>query len=289
LQRFSLRSFLTLTRVTLSLAVTFSSFAAFVDYGSLINGSCFAAMAAIFCLSTGTSMLNQVQEYKVDALMERTKRRAIPTGAITPALALGLSILLLLSGLFLFVIQHRWIPLLLGIFNILLYNGIYTTLKMKSTFALIPGALTGAIPIFMGWTAAGGAILDTEVLYLGLFMFCWQIPHFWLLMLANEKDYHFAGIPVITDNFSSRQVRRMILVWLTAASATSIMMVTRDFSHHILLAGLIVLLNITLMGITIYSLFISRKDSYRLLFILVNGFMLMVLMLLVTEKLFFNN
>ena len=285
MQLSSIRSFLTLIRVTLSLAVTFSAFAAYIIYTGKICVACIAPMTAVFFLAAGASILNQIQERKVDSLMERTKNRPIPSGKIKPAAALAVSIFFFVAGIFLFAQNKLWIPLMLGAGNVAWYNGVYTTLKMKTPFALIPGALTGAVPIFMGWSAAGGYILDPEPVFLGLFMFFWQIPHFWLLMLTHATEYKTAGIPAITDHFSSFQVKRMILLWLAAASVTSLMMVTRGFSHHLLLAGLILFLNMMLLIITIYRFFIASFHSVKLLYILVNCFLFIILLLLICESL----
>jgi heme o synthase len=284
LHTFSIRSFLTLIRVTLSLAVTFSAFAAFIAGGGKIDRICLTAMSAIFFFAAGTSVLNQIQERKIDSLMDRTKNRPIPAGELSPTEAMAISIFFILAGIVFFVTGKLWVPLYLGIANIILYNGIYSRMKMKTTFALIPGAVTGAIPIFMGWSAAGGNILEPVPLFLGLFMFFWQMPHFWLLMLAHDEEYKNAGIPKMTDSFSTFQVKRMILVWLVAASITSLFMVVRGFSHHFLMAVVILFLNILLLILTIYKFFIVKSDSFRLLFILVNCFLFIVLALLIVEK-----
>jgi len=288
LHTFSIRNFLTLIRVTLSLAVTFSAFAAFIAYKGKIGVDCIAPMTAVFFLAACASVINQIQERKIDSLMERTKNRPIPSGKIKPAAAMIISIFFFSAGIFLFALDKLWIPLILGVGNVIWYNAVYTSLKMKTTFAVIPGALVGAVPILMGWSAAGGNILDPEPLFLGLFMFFWQIPHFWLLMLTYETAYKFAGIPTMTDHFSFFQVKRMILVWLAAASVTSLMLVTWGFSHHILMAGLILFLNIMLLIITIYRFFIARSGSFKLLFIMVNCFLFIVLFLLIAERLFLS-
>ena len=191
-------------------------------------------------------------------------------------------------GFLLFAKEKLWIPLILGVGNVIWYCVVYTSFKMKTTFALLPGALSGAVPILMGWSAAGGNMLDPEPLFLGLFMFFWQVPHVWLLRLTYDTSYKTAGIPTMTDHFSLLQLKRMILVWLVAASVTSLMMVSLGFSHHLLLAGLILLLNVILLLIIIYRFFFARSESFRLMFILVNCFLFIVLILLITEKLFFQ-
>ena len=284
MQPISIHKFFILIRITLSFTVTFSAFAAYIICGGTINPICISAMAAIFLFSAGTSIINQVQEKKVDALMDRTKNRPIPSGNIKPSTALLISIIFITSGIILFVRENQWIPLYLGIANIIFYNGIYTTLKMRTTLALIPGAVTGSVPVLMGWSAAGGDILSTGALSLGLFMFCWQIPHFWLLMLDRDQEYKTAGIPAMTDHFTLNQVKRMILVWLSAASFSSLMMVAKELSHHFILGGMILFLNTILLLVMIRKLFFSNSDSFRMMFHLVNTFLFIVLVLLIAER-----
>ncbi len=66
----------------------------------------------------------------------------------------------------------------------------------------------------MGWTAAGGEITDPVALFLAFFIFMWQMPHFWLLMLKYGNDYRKAGFPVLNDLFSPRQMKSIVMVWL---------------------------------------------------------------------------
>jgi heme o synthase len=179
-----------------------------------------------------------------------------------------------------------WIPLFLGAGNIVCYNAVYTPLKMKSTFALIPGAVTGAVPVLMGWSSAGCTLLSAQPLFLGIFMFFWQVPHFWLLSLTYDEEYRKAGIPTMTMHFSYFQIKRLILVWLAAASVTSLMMVSSGFPHHPIPALIILTVNIFLFMVTVYRFFILKSGSFRILFVLVNCFLLVVLLLLIIDKLF---
>jgi protoheme IX farnesyltransferase len=66
---------------------------------------------------------------------------------------------------------------------------VYTLLKRKTPFAIIPGSLVGAIPPAVGWVAAGGYLFDPQIIIISFFFFIWQIPHFWLLLLIFDKDY----------------------------------------------------------------------------------------------------
>ena len=73
------------------------------------------------------------------------------------------------------------------------YNGIYTPLKRKTAFAVVPGSVIGAIPPMVGYVAAGGSALDPQILAFAFFMFMWQIPHFWLLIMKITNTlWHFS-------------------------------------------------------------------------------------------------
>jgi heme o synthase len=270
----------TLIRVFLSLAVTFSAFTAWVLSGLKPVGECFPAMAAVFLFAAGASVLNQFQERDIDSRMERTMSRLLPSGRITPALALVISILLMGAGSALFLFSGMIIPLLLGCMNLLCYNGIYTPLKRKTPFALIPGALTGAIPVFMGWSAAGGNLTDTRIILFGIFMFLWQIPHFWLLMLNRSEDYKAAEIPLITDNLDPVRVRRVIMVWILSASLSSLILSARGFPGHFFYGAGILALNVALLVLSLYQLIFSEKPAFRFLFLVLNAFLFLVLLLL---------
>jgi heme o synthase len=287
LPRYFFRSFLILIRINLSAAITFSAFVAWFICAQKVTAGSLVTMAAVFFLASGTSVLNQFQERKVDALMNRTKRRPIPAGDIDAGWALMISFFFILCGVFLFALRSLWIPLSLGIFNIMLYNGIYTPLKKRTTFSLIIGALTGAVPVLMGWTAAGGNILDHRALALALFIFFWQIPHFWLLMLTHSTDYKNAGIPAITDNLSLDQVKRLILIWLFASTLTSLFLILKEFVHPYLSGIPVMILNLAILIVTFFRFFLKKSESFRFLFILVNIFLFAVLCTLLIEKLLF--
>jgi protoheme IX farnesyltransferase len=111
----------------------------------------------------------------------------------------------------------------LGVLALIWYNFIYTPLKRKTAFAVIPGSIIGALPPMVGWTAAGGSIADPQLLILGFFFFIWQVPHFWLLMLKYGKEYENAGYPSITAMISPEQIKRATFMWTSATAVSAIM------------------------------------------------------------------
>ena len=111
-------------------------------------------LAGVFLLSAGTSVLNQVQEFRNDALMKRTRLRPIPAGEISNLQASWIALGLILIGTA-FLAFNGWLPMVLGLSNIVFYNLIYTPLKTRSYLAIIPGAVVGAVPPLIGWTSEG--------------------------------------------------------------------------------------------------------------------------------------
>lgn len=208
-----IRDFSRLTRLPLSTAVAVSTLAGFYLHPGA-NGSWLPAVAGVYLLAAGCSALNQVQEQKTDALMERTRNRPVAAGRLHPAAALAIAVALLASGLATVAQTGSLTAVLLGAFSALWYNAVYTPLKKRTPFALLPGALCGALPPLVGWTAAGGSPADPLIVLLAGLFFLWQIPHFWRRSLRWRDDYRRAGLPVASDLFSEEQNRRVLGSWI---------------------------------------------------------------------------
>jgi protoheme IX farnesyltransferase len=97
-------------------------------------------------------------------------------------------------------------------------------LKRRTAFAVIPGAVIGAIPPAVGWVAGNGTLLSSELLIIAFFFFIWQVPHFWLLLLKYGDDYDKAGYPSLTKLFSHNQIRRITFIWILATAVTSLLL-----------------------------------------------------------------
>ncbi len=180
------------------------------------------SIAGVFMLAAGAGALNQFQERDLDALMHRTMRRPIPSGRMRASTALVISILLIMLGAL--CLASNPVALLLGVFTVLWYNGVYTPLKRVSAFAAIPGGVVGSVPPMIGWTAAGGDVFDPRILAVAFFFFVWQVPHFWLLLLRIGDDYARAGLPTLTRVFTRRQLARIIYVWMIATAVACVSM-----------------------------------------------------------------
>ncbi len=200
-----------------------------------------ATAGGVFLIACGSCALNQIQDRTIDSLMLRTRHRPIPAGRIGVPFALAFSLALAAAGSLALYAFGGLLPLVLALLAAAWYNGVYTYLKRYTGYAAIPGGLVGAIPPAVGWTAGGGGLLDPRILSLMVFMFIWQVPHFWLLLLNNVSDYDRAGLPSLTDVFPPRQLRRITFVWILAATVSCLMVpllgMARPALIVVLLAG----------------------------------------------------
>jgi protoheme IX farnesyltransferase len=217
--------------------------------------------------------------------MERTRKRPLPSRRISTAEALRISMIFIIGGMLILLYYAPPVCFVLGFVNLIWYNGIYTYLKRKTAFAVVPGALTGAIPIFMGWTAGGGSLFAPEALFLAFFIFLWQMPHFWLLTLKYGHEYRNAGFPVLTDFFNEFQIKAVVMGWMIASSGASMMLVHFNIIHHPALGFAIFGLNIVLLLIMAWQLFLVKVMQYRLIFMAANLFMMIVMLSLIADRL----
>jgi heme o synthase len=214
--------FLKLTRFGLSLAVAFSALAGFFIQSHILNLEMIFLFSGVLLLAGSASALNQFQERKQDGMMERTMARPIPSGKIKPASAVIISIILGLTGFIILYAGTKPLTAILGLFNLAWYNAVYTPLKKRTRYALPAGALTGAIPPMMGWTASGGHLLEPGILIIAVFMYCWQIPHFLLLLLKYGREYETAGFPPLIKISDEKHLRAVLFLWLAITSAVSL-------------------------------------------------------------------
>jgi protoheme IX farnesyltransferase len=111
-----------------------------------------------------------------------------------------------------------------GAFAVFWYNGLYTPLKQRTAFAAIPGALVGAVPPVMGWTAGQGELTDPKLFALSMLFFLWQIPHFWLLLLGDRDEYTAAGLPSMTRTLPRERLIRIVILWTASAAVASLVL-----------------------------------------------------------------
>jgi len=217
--------------------------------------------------------------------MVRTNRRPIPTGKLKPGTALLISVCLIFLGSVILFFGTNLTALWLGLFAVLWYNGVYTPLKRKTAFAVIPGSLIGAIPPAVGWVTGGSSILDPRILVVGLFFFIWQIPHFWLLLLNHGEDYERAGFPSLTKIFNIEQLARITFMWIVATSVTCLLIPIFHVVNSHLIDLVLVVVALWLVWTTAKILRAkSQEFSFRFAFRGINIYALLVMSLLSLDK-----
>ena len=261
--------------------VSFSALTGFFLTGSPANFSLFCLLAGVFLLSSGTSVLNQVQEFRLDALMGRTHNRPIPVGEITRYRAIGLAFFLIILGAASLSL-NGWIPLSFGLANIVFYNLIYTPLKTRTWLAILPGAVVGGVPPFIGWTSAGFNPLHPNILFLSIFVFLWQIPHFWLLMIKYGKEYEAAGFSTISKVLKDEQIKIVVFAWGVLTSVFLMLFPFFGYNPKPIFLSLVIILN--LVFISLFYRFLFQNGNVKAVtkaFILINSYALVVFILLI--------
>ena len=146
--------------------------------------------------AAGASVLNQYAERELDSRMVRTHDRPLPSGRMLPLEALTFGILLAVTGLLELRLFVNGITAAVGAFTLASYVFLYTPLKRHSTLCTIVGAVPGALPIVMGWTAVRGS-LSPEALALFGILFLWQMPHFLAIAILYRDDYAAGGFKML--------------------------------------------------------------------------------------------
>jgi protoheme IX farnesyltransferase len=265
--------------------VTFSALTGYFLTGRSMGEALICLIPGLFFLSSGASVMNQVQENKSDALMKRTTRRPIPAGEISIPSAVLIAFLLISSGA-LMLRMIGPVPAMLGLLNIVFYNLIYTPLKTRSWLAIVPGAVVGGVPPLIGWTSAGSYLFHPNALFLFIFVFLWQIPHFWLLMIKYGNDYEAAGISSITKFLNEKQIRMVVFCWGVVTSVFLMLFPLFGFYLKPLLVGTLVITNLFFIR-QFYRYLFQEKNSQtiRHAFILINTYALTVFILLIVNAL----
>ena len=172
-----------------------------------------------YCMVGASNAFNQVIEKDLDALMDRTKNRPVPSGRMSPNVALFVASLLTIIGLtLLYTINPK--TAMFGAISIFLYTSVYTPLKTVTSLSVFVGAFPGAIPFMLGWVAATGDF-GIEAGTLFLIQFFWQFPHFWAIGWFLYEDYEKAGFFMLPTGKKDKGTALQVIlytVWLIVAS-----------------------------------------------------------------------
>ncbi len=209
-----------LTKPNLSLMVLVSCFVGMMIHPEHISFfKALLALVMIFFVVAGSCALNCYIEKDVDKLMDRTKSRALPSGRISPNTALAFGVILLGISIPTLAIKINLTTAVLATVATALYLFVYTPFKQKSEKAVYFGAIPGAIPPVMGYTAVGGELgpMATALFFI---LFFWQLPHFLAISIYHAEDYRSANIKVYPNvkNMISTEILIFVMTLILVLS-----------------------------------------------------------------------
>ena len=191
-----IKDYLSLCKPRISLLVALTAALGYALAHGVSGAHFYWMILGVTLSSSASACLNQWMEFKQDALMERTKKRPIPQGRITPKAAFIFGVSLAVAGFLILFFKSNFLALFLTELTVAVYVLVYTPLKMSTPQTTWIGAFAGATPPLIGWAAAAGR-LSLEAWILFGIQFLWQIPHFLALFWIYRDDYARAGFKVI--------------------------------------------------------------------------------------------
>ncbi|MCR9265128.1 MAG: heme o synthase [Flavobacteriaceae bacterium] len=215
-----LSDFKEITKAKLAVSVVFSSIAGyFLGAYEVSLVSLLLLTFGGYCMVGASNAYNQIIEKDLDALMNRTKNRPIPSGRMSVKSALAVAITLTVLGvLALFALSPK--TAMFGAISIFLYTSVYTPLKTKTPLSVFVGAFPGAIPFMLGWVAATDDFgIEPGTLF--MIQFFWQFPHFWALGWMLDEDYKKAGFKMLPTGKKDKGTALQIIlytIWMMVIS-----------------------------------------------------------------------
>jgi len=202
-------------------------------------------LCATLLVAGGTASLNQYIEREMDAVMRRTAGRPLPSGQLQPKTVLRFGLITVAVGAAWLAIAVNPLSSIVALATSLLYLGLYTPLKTRTTLSTAIGAIPGALPPLIGWAAARNS-LSLGGWVLVAILFVWQFPHFMAIAWIYREDYKRAGIrmlPVVDvkGDATFRQIvcSSAVLVWVSALPAVVGMAGIRYFFGALILGMLL--------------------------------------------------
>src|SRR5206468_9592265 len=170
------------------------------------------AVAGTALVAGGAAVLNQLYERDTDALRRRTRLRPLPDGRVSPADARVFGLGLTIAGLLLLAARANLLAAVLAFATVFVYLIIYTPMKLLTPASTLVGAVPGALPAVIGWTASHGSIAVGGATLFAI-VFLWQIPHFMAIAWMYRDDYGKAGFPMlpVVDPVGRRAGRQAVL------------------------------------------------------------------------------
>lgn len=250
-----------ITKARLAISVVFSSIAGYllapVEHDAI---SLLLLAFGGYCMVGASNAYNQVIEKDLDALMNRTKNRPIPSGRMSVQKAMAIAVTLTLLGLVsLYYLNPK--TAMFGAISIFLYTSVYTPLKTKTPLAVFVGAFPGAIPFMLGWVAATNDFgIEPGTLF--MIQFFWQFPHFWALGWMLDEDYKKGGFKMLPTGKKDKGTALQIImytIWMIVISVVPAFGITGQLSLSVPAAILVFLMGM-IMLIFAFRLYEKRDN-----------------------------
>lgn len=215
----------------------------------------FHVMLGTLLATSGSLALNQYMERDVDSVMHRTQSRPIPSGRLLPKEAFFFGLALVVAGVAWLAVTLGWLPALLTAVSAGAYNLIYTPLKKRSYVATLVGAIPGALPALIGWSAATGTV-SVGGLVLFAIAFLWQLPHVLALGWMLKDDYARAGFLMVPPDPDGHVIARQMILYSVALLPVSL------FPYFLELTGAVYFFGALTLGL--FLLAVSGWAAWRL-------------------------
>jgi protoheme IX farnesyltransferase len=281
----NLKYYLELSKLKIMIPVSLTGFTGYFIFDPHITLSLVIVTSGILLMAISASVLNQIQEAALDLKMNRTHNRPIPAKHISKSGAILFFLANLIAGTALIYSAGGFKAAIIGLITLVWYNGIYTCSKRISAFAVVPGAVTGALPPLIGWVAAGGGIWDKPIIFLEFLFFTGQIPHFWLLILKYGEEYRNAGIPSLTDVLGRAQINRLTFTWVVSSVIAALFLSFFEIIKTKLIVGILLIASLFL--IWNFSDLLKNEvnaSNSRKYSILLDSYFLLVMILLISDR-----
>lgn len=260
------RDYLDLTkpRITVMVLVTtgFGFLTAGGDSGWSVLG---IVLTGVGLLSSGATTLNHVWEKETDALMRRTANRPLPAGRLKSSSALVFGVTLSLAGLFVLALGVNLLTTLIGALALTSYVFVYTPLKRVTSLATLIGAVPGALPPVMGWTAADSSLGIGAWILFGI-LFLWQLPHTLAIAWLYREDYARAGFPMLpVIDPDGRSTARQAVLYGAALLPVSLLPTVAGLSGAPYLFGALALGSAFVGSCIAFSMSATKQTARRLM------------------------
>jgi protoheme IX farnesyltransferase len=203
---------LTKPRITASMLITALAAYLLAADGAVQTKVMVGMLTGVGLVISGASAMNQWLERETDKLFRRTCDRPLPAGRLSPKIALIVAFSTAPLGTWLLLTHAGVLPASLGLFAFFVYWAIYTPLKRSTPWSWLPGAVAGATPPLIGWTAAYGDLSPTAWVLFAI-LFIWQLPHTIGLQWWQLDDYQRAHFPLLLNEDANGAARLAFVVF----------------------------------------------------------------------------